>query len=482
MQPISRRDFLLLSGIGTAGVLVGATGLIAGARSGSVPATGRVPSESPFVEPSTLRSSGGALQVRLTAAAEPVRIAGRDASVLSYNGGVPGPTLRLQPGDLLQVTMDNRLDDTTNLHVHGLHVSPEGNGDNVLVAIEPGDSFDYAYQLPVDHPPGVYWYHPHHHGVVAEQVFGGLYGTIIVEDPTPIPVSEDRVLVISDITLDAGGRIPASSPMDRMMGREGALVLVNGEATPHLTASPKARERWRIVNACASRYLHLRLDGQSLQLLGIDSGRFATPHDVEDVLLPPGNRADVLVTMAAGRSVLRTLPVDRGSTGMMMGGGSSSGGADLLTLDVSGTNSETAFPVPVPTQPTARDLRAETVTARRELTFAMGMGAGMLSATVDGKRFDPSRVDTVVQAGAIEEWTLTNTSSMDHPIHLHVWPMQLLTASDDDDPQWQDVVNVPARSSVRVRIPFEGFTGTTVYHCHILDHEDVGMMGVIDVR
>ncbi|WP_111721501.1 multicopper oxidase family protein [Homoserinimonas sp. OAct 916] len=495
MQPISRRDVLLLGGIGAAGVLVGGTGLITSWTSGPDPTsgrklvtpTGRALVEPQFVEPQALSSSDGALHVRLTAAEGLARIAGQDATALSYNGGVPGPTLFLRPGDLLQVTLENQLDAVTNLHVHGLHVSPEGNSDNVFVAIAPGDSFDYDYRLPEDHPPGVYWYHPHHHGMVAGQVFGGLYGAIIVEDPTPIPVTRERVLVISDITFDAAGRIPAPSRMDQMMGREGTMVLVNGQTTPHLSSAPSARERWRIVNACTSRYLKLRLDGQELQLLGIDSGRFETPRDVEEVLVPPGNRADLLVSMRTGASVLRTLPVDRGSTGMMMGGGAAaSSGADLLTLDVTGDRTDTASLPPVPKQAVPRDLRTEPVTGHRELTFAMGMGmgAGMMSFTVDGQPFDPTRVDTLVEAGAIEEWTLTNTSPMDHPIHLHVWPMQLITPSgeEDDSPVWQDVVNVPARSSVRVRIPFEGFTGKTVYHCHILDHEDLGMMGIIDVQ
>jgi FtsP/CotA-like multicopper oxidase with cupredoxin domain len=482
MQPLSRRSALVLGGVGAAGVLVGATGLISGWTSGFDPTASRK-----LVEPKALHSVGGQLQVRLTAAEGPVRIAGRDATALSYNGGVPGPTLFLHPGDLLRVTLVNQLNATTNLHVHGLHVSPQGTSDNVLLAIEPGTSFDYEYRLPQNHPPGVYWYHPHHHGMVAEQVFGGLYGAIVVEDTDAIPVSRERVLVISDISLNAAGLIPAASPMDRMIGREGTMVLVNGEATPRVTSAPGARERWRIVNACSSRYLKLRLDGQNLQLLGIDSGRYSRPRDVEEMVLTPGNRADLLVTMAAGRSVLRTLPVNRGTAGGMMGGSaSSSGDVDLLTLDVSGADTVTAALAPVPKQPAPRDLRTETVTGRRELTFAMGMGmgAGMMSFTVDGKPFDPARVDTLVHAGAIEEWALTNNSPMDHPIHLHVWPMQLIDTSGpkDNSPQWQDVVNVPAFSSVKVRIPFEDFTGKTVYHCHILDHEDGGMMGIIEVR
>lgn len=105
----------------------------------------------------------------------------------------------------------------------------------------------------------------------------------------------------------------------------------------------------------------------------------------------------------------------------------------------------------------------------------------MMSFTIDGKEFDHARIDTIVEGGSIEEWTLTNTSPMDHPVHLHVWPMQIV-AQDGAEVQeilWQDVVNVPANSRVRVRIPFDNFTGTTVYHCHILDHEDLGMMGMI---
>jgi FtsP/CotA-like multicopper oxidase with cupredoxin domain len=163
---------------------------------------------------------------------------------LSYNGGLPGPTLHLQPGDRVRVQLVNRLNDPTNLHVHGLHVSPEGNGDNAFVTVKPGASFDYDYQLPPDHPPGVYWYHPHHHGTVADQIFGGLYGAIIVSDPVrgsgQLPVTRERVVVISDITLNAAGSIRFPSAMARMRGREGDLVLVNGQARPILSAQAGA--------------------------------------------------------------------------------------------------------------------------------------------------------------------------------------------------------------------------------------------------
>jgi len=175
----------------------------------------------------------------------------------------------------------------------------------VFVVVEPGDSFSYEYRLRGDHPPGVYWYHPHHHGMVADQLFGGLYGAIIVEDTNAVPVTRERVMVVSDTSLDASGQILTPSTMEQMMGREGSVVLVNGQAAPVLEARPGERERWRVVNACSARYLSLRLDGQVVQLLGRDSGRLAESLKVEDVLLAPGNRADLIVAAGRRRSVLR---------------------------------------------------------------------------------------------------------------------------------------------------------------------------------
>ena len=260
----------------------------------------------------------------------------------------------------------NRLAEVTNLHVHGLHVSPERNGDNPFVAVEPGSTFDYDYQLPPDHPSGMFWYHPHHHGMVADQIFGGLYGAIIVDKPAgesgSIPITRERVLVISDISLNASGSIRPPSAMARMRGREGDLVLVNGEFAPTMEAHPGERERWRILNACTARYLRLRLDGQRLSLLGIDSGHLVEPRDVEEILLIPGNRADVLVSTVQLTSPLQALPYSRGAV-MGMGGGmgsdppsrSNAESTTLATLHVTG---DEATPLPPVTARTHQmDLR-----------------------------------------------------------------------------------------------------------------------------
>jgi FtsP/CotA-like multicopper oxidase with cupredoxin domain len=487
MEPIDRRTALMLGGAGLLSTTVGGVGLWR--TYSSLPLD--VVSHQAFREPEQLRSRDGLLEVRLEAASGSHVVAGRKVTTLAYNGGLPGPTLRVKPGDTIRILLVNSLDQPTNLHVHGLHVSPEGNGDNVFLRVDPGQSFAYEHILRDDHPPGVYWYHPHLHGSVADQVFGGLYGAIVVEDDV-IPVARDRVMVISDTSLDSSGRVRAPSSMQMMMGREGDILLVNGQVAPVLQATTGERERWRVVNACTSRYLSLILENQQPELLGLDLGPLASPASEGRFLLAPGNRAEVIVILQEGRGVLRAEPFDRGVMGNMMGGGLNTSipqGGEVASIEVSGpAQNRPAAAMPPPLEP--RDLRGLPVAGTRTLSFEMDMAAGMMSSdgagmgfTFDGAAFDPKRVDQNVSVGALEEWTIRNHSTLDHPFHLHVWAMQVIAQGGEPEtsPQWRDVVNVPARSEVTVRIAFEDFAGTTVYHCHILDHEDRGMMGTVRV-
>lgn len=490
--PVTRRNALILGGAGAvalagAGFLLWERGQGGAPRppATSSPEATPSPTASPppddigtLTEPEVLHSSDGLLELTLTAALTDVAVADRQVRALAFNGAVPGPTLRVRPGDRIALNFRSQLDAPTNLHTHGLVVSPEGNSDNVFLRIEPGATFDYAYELGADHPPGIFWYHPHDHGTTAEQLFAGLYGAIIVDDDEPIPAARERLLVIHDIAFD-GDVVHVASAGERTLGREGDLVTVNGQLGRTLKARPGERERWRIVNACSSRYLRLRLDGQRMQLLGIDAGRYAEPREVDEIVLTPGNRADVMVTAVEGTSVLQTLPFDRGGMGAIGSPPSATTGADLLTFTATG-EAATATPFQVP-QPTTRDLRAEQMTGQRTLTLGMGPGGGGIRFTIDGREYDHERIDTEVAPGTLEEWTIVNSSPMDHPFHLHVWPMQLLEVGGQpvDGVDWRDVVPVPARSRTVVRIAFEGLTGRTVYHCHILDHEDLGMMGTI---
>jgi FtsP/CotA-like multicopper oxidase with cupredoxin domain len=483
-EPLSRRRALQLGALGAGGVVLGAAGL---ARTGlpwsADPAGDAVPgpSDALLLEPSILSSEEGRLSVTLSIALGEAEIAGVQSRVLTYNGGVPGPTLRLRPGDDLAVHLLNGLDEPTNLHTHGLHVSPRGNGDNVLLSVGAGETADYRYSLPDDHPTGVFWYHPHLHGLVANQIFGGLYGAIVVADD--IPVTRERVLVISDISLSADGAVRRLPAAERMMGREGDLLLVNGQLRPVITARPGSRERWRIVNACTSRYLRLALPGQALLLLGIDGGHEPTPRAIDDLVLAPGNRGDVLITMRHGTSLLRTLGYDRGAGMMGMVGArrGRSGPVTLATLAVSGAGG--TAPTTAPERAPDTDLRTRSAETRRDISFTMGMGGMRAAFGFDGRAFRLDRVDQTVRAGALEEWTIWNRTPMDHPFHLHIWPMQVIEQNGHvvRDPMWRDVVNVPAGGRVRVLIDFVHFTGRTVYHCHILDHEDAGMMGIMEV-
>ncbi|MGS0683672.1 multicopper oxidase family protein [Nakamurella sp. GG22] len=517
MPKMSRRRALQLVGLGAAGLAAGGAGLAWAdmkTPDQAGPAT--------LLQPDIISSRRGSLDVRLEAGMGTGLLAGRSATTLRYNGGVPGPTLHLMPGDHLGIDLVNGLDEPTNLHTHGLQVSPNGNSDNPFVVVQPGETFHYDYRIPTDHPTGTFWYHPHHHGMVADQVYGGLYGAIIIGDT--VPADTERVLVISDLTLDGDGTVPPVSAMQRRFGREGELVLINGQLRPELTAVAGTRERWRIVNACVSRYLHLRLDGQDLLLLGIDLP-LEEPYDVTQVLLAPGNRADLLVDIRPGSSTLQAVPYDRvapgmgmpgmgsggmgsggmgsggmgsggmGSGGMGSGGmgGGGMGGAsahpapiDLAVLTVTGDAPPSGEPAPAPTSPRVPRIRGADVVERRTLTLAMGMDmaeSSPFSFTIDDRHFDPDRVDQRAARGAVEEWTIINTSEMDHPFHLHVWPMQVvrIDGTHVESPTWQDVVTVPARSSTVVRIRFDRYAGRTVYHCHVLDHEDLGMMGVLQV-
>lgn len=435
--------------------------------------------------PAVLASSNGELSVNLEVSAIEKKIAKSTVSMLGYNGSVPGPTMKVRPGDTVKVKLVNKLTEATNLHTHGLFVHPNDNSDNPFVHVMPSESFDYQFNIPADHAEGTHWYHPHLHGQVANQVFGGLYGTIIVEDDSTPKVSEDRVLVISDASFRTDGTMAKANMMDLMMGREGDYILVNGELQPQGETKDKALERWRIVNACVSRYLSLQVVGAVATLLGIDGRKLDESEDFGTRVLAPGNRADVLVSVNSSKVSLVYNTVPHPDAGMMGMSSETYKDHPLITFTAAGTAEKltavTKFKSDV-------DLRKSTVNSKRKFVLAMpehGMAMGAASMegmfTINGEAFNHDRIDTTVADSTVEEWTIVNTSTMQHPFHLHIWPMQIISENGTEVKglHYQDVVSVPANGQVVVRINFHTHTGKTLYHCHILDHEDLGMMGVI---
>ena len=445
----------------------------------------------PFVEPGALTSRAARLEATLRAEARLVPYGKGARFAYTYNGSTPGPTLRVRPGDRLVITLENRLDHDTNLHTHGLHVSPAV--DDIFLMVPPGHSHSYIYDIPADHRSGLFWYHPHVHEHVAEQVAAGLAGAIVVaddlDDIAEMAASTERIWILADPPIGTTSQILSASGATRMQGREGDQVLVNGIRRPRIEARTGTLERWRLLNASASRYYRFAVDGHPLQIIATDGGRLVAPVAVNSMLIAPGERVEVVVVPThAGTYTARSLAYQRGSA-MGMGGGMMGGGANesatsettLATMTVNGTTARAgALPARL-AEPSA--LALPTPSATRTVTLAMGAGGGggrgmgMMSFTIDGRTFDPTRTDITTRVGVVEEWVIRNASSMDHPFHLHTWPFQIVGASAEAG--WKDTVNVPANSEVRIRVPFVNFSGRTVYHCHILDHEDLGMMGVI---
>ena len=491
----SRRQVLTIGAVGAGALLTGAAIAIATQGPWSRPSAGEpaapdtpgTPDSSTppagsdgWAQPEVRHSRDGVLDLDLRVAAADVTVAGATVRMLTYNGTVPGPTLHVRPGDVLRVRLQNDLTVPTNLHTHGLHVSAEGASDNPFVDIAPGESHSYEIQVPADHPHGVNWYHPHRHGTVADQIFGGLYGALVV-DADDWSEGAPRVVVVSDTTV-ANGAVAAVSNAERMAGRTGTTLLTNGQPAPALLGPAGSEQRLLIINACASRYLDLDFTGLDATRRGVDSLAATPPSPTTRELLTPGNRLDVTVRVPGAAGELRALPVDRGQVGMGMGRQNTATAPETVLRLV--PDQAVAAPAVAAARLTEwPDLREREPARRRTLTFTMGMGGGAgMRFLIDGREYDHHRVDQQVELGTVEEWTIVNDSSMAHPFHLHIWPMQVVAtdAGSVEGLEVRDVVHVPQFGSVTVRIAFERFPGRTVYHCHILDHEDLGMMGIVE--
>lgn len=474
---LSRRRMLggTLATAGLAALGQGARGVGSAPIGHASPGPASVGAE--LVEPAVLRSAAGRLDLTLDAGFGPAMMGGRAVTTYNFNGEVPGPTLRLRSGETLGVTLTNQLDEPTNLHTHGLHVSPAGNSDNVFVHLMPGESFAYEYAIPQDRTsglsiPGFYWYHPHLHGDSAEQVEGGMAGALIVEGELDyLPAIRDlpeRLLVLQATQFDNGGVVKTFPEMDEI------AIFVNGQPQPAIAIAPGETQRWRILNASSFMFVNLALYGHQLHQIASDANPLREVWSRDQILLSPGERIEVLIQGGPeGVYALHSLPW----------------GADLefqaqpgfpIATLVSAGPAQTAEPLPT-TLIAFEDLRHATIDQRRELVFSEDMDP--FRVLIDGRMFDPNRIDQTVALGATEEWRLRNTSPDWHPFHIHVNDFQVMEINGEpvDAYSWEDTTPIPAFGEIVIRTRFLDFPGTFVYHCHILDHEDQGMMGVVEV-
>lgn len=444
------------------------------------------------------QSGDGLLELDLEAKENPINLAGRQAYLLTYNGQVPAPRLEANPGDRVKIHFTNNLSQPTNIHYHGLHIPITGNADNVFLHIKPGEKLTYEFQIPSNHPAGTFWYHPHLHGLVAEQLFGGLAGLFIVRgelDEIPeVRAAKEEFLVLQDFALDDNGRLRNSAHMSLMMGREGDIITANGQVNPSLSLPKQGLLRLRILNASPSRFYRLSLENHSFYQIATDGGALNEPIEVNELLLTPGQRAEVLVKgdKKTGQYRLLNLPYNRGGMGMM-GGGMMGRDRMMNGRDMMGRDRERNAPralatvnyeaprqsLLIPTKLASIPALPEPQQVKRfELNHGMNPGMGM-AFLINGEAYNHDRLDTQVQLDAVEDWEIINTGMMDHPFHVHNNAFQVISRNGQPESllAWRDTVLVPRGKTVRIRIPFRDFAGKTVYHCHVLDHEDLGMMG-----
>jgi suppressor of ftsI len=396
----------------------------------------------------------------------------------AYNDSVPGPAIEVFEGDTVNITVKNDLPQPTTVHWHGLPVPADQDG-NPQDAIEPGGSRVYRFTLPQG-CAGTYWYHPHGHNTVSEQVYRGLAGTFIVRAKNdPLAHLPEQQWLISDLKLAENGEIADNTMMDWMNGREGQFTLINGAYRPKIDI--KETTRVRLWNANSGRYLHLNLNDFDAFIVGSDGGLLAKPSAIDSLFLSPGERAEVVLTPKKTGSVsLMAMAYDRGKMG------TKAAERDLIIAELTLTQAKSAtLPATLRQLP---DLGKPTAFKTLEYTETMDMGKGMsgMKFMINGKMHDMDRIDLISKAGELEEWTIFNNSHMDHNFHIHGTQFQVIEHELNGHKQppdyvaLKDTVNLKPYETIRIKI-VQQMKGIRMYHCHILEHETIGMMGQLKV-
>ena len=446
--------------------------------------------------PPVIRSRNGVLKATLTAAPRRVTVAGRTFTSNVFNGRYTPPTLIVKRGDKFRLTIVNRIGpadvevdgpELTNVHYHGTDVTPIPPGDSVFVRIRPGQSFENRFTFPDDHPQGLHWYHTHLHGFVEPQILSGLSGMLIVDG-----VIADHYPELLDlrqrVMLLKANLLPDQDPNSAL------TKTINGFSDPPIRARPGENQIWMLGNLGADAFFNLALEGHEFWVLERDGNMLRKAEKQKTLFLPAGARLTVVVRAGKpGRYVLRSLATNTGPQG------DPNPTVRLGTFIVSGNpahdgNIAARLERPAANIPGITPPPSEIITLPRQVTnkrtFVFSETANGNTFFINGKEYDAQRIDTRVPLGAIEEWTLLNTSGELHVFHIHQLSFLVTEVNGRrlDPPEFRDVVNLPYASNnvpgkVKVVIPFNNpiMVGKFVYHCHIVGHEDAGMMANIRV-
>jgi suppressor of ftsI len=440
---------------------------------------------------------------------------GRDA--FSFNGDTVAPVIRASPGDVLSITYVNDLPakstetcavnpcmDMTNLHFHGLSVSPEAPQDDVLTTLaKPGQVLHYSVEIPRDHPPGLFWYHTHPHGESHRQALDGMSGAIVIEGmeryAPEVGRLRERVIVVRGRSIEHDPNaaelmhqveIPATGCGGEAEQVE-EIFTVNGAVRPRIEIAPKERQFWRIVNASADRYLDLQLDGHTFEIVALDGMPLAyhepngATRTTDHLLLAPAGRLEAIVTgpPSGTHSALRTLCVNTGPVGdpnpeMVL--------ADLVQPSSAQSSSRPATePVHAiyDRPPRFKPIDVEPL-KKTAPDFIVTFTEDKNGFYINGRKFamDASPM-TTASVGTYQHWRILNLTAELHPFHIH--QVHFLAYAENGSPlphpSWLDTVNVPYGGSVDVILDFTDpvIKGMAVFHCHLLNHEDKGMMAKI---
>jgi FtsP/CotA-like multicopper oxidase with cupredoxin domain len=395
-----------------------------------------------------------------------------------YGAGYLGPTLRATRGERVRVIVENRLSETTTVHWHGMHLPARLDG-GPHQPITAGGSWQPEWLI--DQPAATLWYHPHPHGETEFQVTRGLAGLFYLDDGANPDLPrhygiDDIPLILQDRSFDSRGQFSLRGRA--VTGLLGNTILVNGTYNPHLPITTR-RVRLRILNASTARIYHLGFaDDRAFTLIATDCGLLPSPHPIHRLLLSPAERAEIVVELQPGeRLVLRSVPWDLNMMTPLTNGAGGNDHLDLLQLRAAKSLADKGrLPMRLAT---GAAVALDHVAARR--TFQLD------GREINGQQMEMSRIDTVVGAGTTELWTVSNTHNQPHNFHVHGVAFQIIPrGATRSDPAlgWKDTVLLAAGETVQLAImfpPYQNPMTPYMYHCHLMWHEDVGMMAQFTV-
>ncbi|MCO1340314.1 copper oxidase [Kocuria polaris] len=401
---------------------------------------------------------------------------GSPTTSAGFNGPYLGPTLRAERGEQVRVKVTNSLDETTSVHWHGMHLPPEMDG-GPHQPVAAGATWEPEWLI--DQPASTLWYHPHPHGETQRHVNLGLAGMFIIDDadapdglPSEYGVDDVPVIVQDKMVGDEGDFLLDSSGNE--VGTLGKALLVNGARNAHLEVTT-SRIRLRLLNAAPARTFNFTFaDHREFALVASDGGLLAAPVPLTSIRLSPAERGEIVVDVEPDeRVMLRSAGVELGA----VAGPAAFGGDDefdVLELRAGGDLTPSSS-VPETLAEVER-LREEDAVGLREFRFADRM--------INSRDMDMGRVDEIVRVDTTEVWEVRNTNPYPHNFHVHDVQFQVLAIDGQEPPPelggWKDTIYLEPRRVYRIILRFADYTSASVpymYHCHLLLHEDEGMMG-----